>query len=116
MEPEAVPMGTSLNFRVERKIVTPGGEWGTPREIIVSLDPLEDEPGLSRNSRVRLSDDKNSVWVTLPPKLLVEIIGIRNAALIGDFLDGTLTEREVFRHFHSQVGKRHAEHHYEEMV
>jgi hypothetical protein len=73
MTSNSIPTGTVLNFRVDRKIVTSGdaGEWGTPGEIMASLEPFEDEPQL-RNSHVRLSDDQKSVWITLPPKLLAE--------------------------------------------
>jgi hypothetical protein len=68
-----VTEGKELKFRVDRKIVTAedGGEWGNPREIMASLEPFGDEPGF-HTSRVRLSDDQTSLWITLPPKLTVE--------------------------------------------
>ena len=67
-----IPKGTKLNFQVDRKIVIPGGEWGTPREVMASLEPFKDDVDLLPNSRVRLSDDKTRLWITLPPQLLVE--------------------------------------------
>jgi len=68
---QTVLPGTVLSFRVKRAIVTTG-VWKTPEQMWKDVDPFGDEEAFMR-STVKLTKNKNDLFVTLPTKFVEHV-------------------------------------------